>query len=127
MMTVRSQLVQLILTGGARVIPMFIPANTIPFHLAQFDVADDWWRIVVQDAVRTQSGRDLFITMLLEKNINEETVVSRHLSLMVPHPLIFETETASEVISQIREWVGTTEGDGYLDLVRAGKQLHIVA
>jgi hypothetical protein len=92
-----------------------LPAQ-VPIHNTKIDADDHAWLIAVVNIVEAQDGDNLLLKLVLETNINEEIPASRELSLMAPSALIFEPETCKEVVDRIRNWVETTDGDGFLDL-----------
>ncbi len=98
---------------------MLILPEKLPFHMAKVDTENGQWLIIVENPTGTQSGESLLLNLTLEQSADEETFQSRELSLVAPAPLIFEAETSAQVIDRIREWLETTEGDGFLDIVRA--------
>ncbi len=96
---------------------MLVLPEKLPFHLAKVDAANGQWIVFIENPTGTQSGEYLLLNLTLEQSVDEETFQSRELSLVAPAPLIFEAETSAYVIGRIREWLETTEGDGFLDLV----------
>jgi len=75
------------------------------------------WGIFVQSAVKAQDNDNLFLTIVLERNIDDERVEARRLTL-----LLFSRELKSDtgrkgILREIRSWIDTTDGDGSLDLV----------
>ncbi len=96
---------------------MLVLPEKLPFHLAKVDAANGQWLIFVENPTGTQSGENLLLNLTLEQSADEETSQSRELSVVAPAPLIFEAETSAQIIDRIREWLETTEGDGFLDLV----------
>lgn len=74
------------------------------------------WGIFVQSAVKARDDDNLFLTIVLERNIDEEHIETRRLTL-----LLFSRELKSDtgrkgILREIRCWIDTTDGDGSLDL-----------
>ena len=85
--------------------------------LHDVDTSKGQWGIFVQSVVKAQDNDNLFLTIVLEQNIDDERIRMRRLDL-----LVFSAELAShaglrEVRDQICQWVEETDGDGFLDLV----------
>ncbi len=97
---------------------MSILPQQLALHLAKVDPADGTWLIAVASVSETQSGKDVLLKLVLEQNIDEETVRSRELGLVVSAAVILDPETCADVVDRIRKWIETTDGDGFLDLVR---------
>ena len=92
-----------------------VPVKVL-IHKTKIDASDKVWLIVVVSVVEAQDGDNLLLKLVLEPNIDEEIPVSRELSLMAPSAVISEPEMCTEVVDHIRNWIETTEGDGFLDL-----------
>ena len=60
-----------------------LPAR-VPIHATKIDADDEVWLVAVAHVLETQNGENLLLKLVLERNIDEETVVSRKLSLMAP-------------------------------------------
>jgi hypothetical protein len=86
-------------------------------RLHNVETSKGQWGIFIQSVVKAQGNDNLFLTIVLEQNIDDERIRMRRLDL-----LVFSAELASpggrrEVRDQICRWVEETDGDGFLDLV----------
>ena len=72
---------------------------------------------MVDNVKQTQGNDNLLLNLILEQGAEEELLPSRKLGLVFPAAVALDPETCAEVIDEIREWIETTEGDGFLDLV----------
>lgn len=97
---------------------MSILPHDIPLDLAKIDTDKGTWLIALANVTETQGGKNLLLKLILEQRIDEQTLRSRELGLMVPAALLLDPETLGQVIEEIRAWIETTDGDGFLDLVR---------
>ncbi len=75
------------------------------------------WGIYVQSVVRAQHNDNLFLGIILEQSVDYERFRMRKLEM-----LVFAQELASpagleRMLDHIRNWIDSTEGDGFLDLV----------
>ena len=87
--------------------------------MARFAAATGEWLVMVDNVKPTQGNDNLLLNLILEQKIDEEQFLSRKLGLVVPAAVALDAETCAPLVDQIREWIETTEGDGFLDLVRA--------
>lgn len=86
-------------------------------RLHDVETSKGQWGIFVQSVVKAQDNDNLFLRILLEQNIDYEHIRMRTLNL-----LVFSRELASDaglvgILDHIRNWINTTDGDGFLDLV----------
>jgi len=73
------------------------------------------WGIYVQTVVETENKKNFFVTMILERNIDDEHIMSRRLVMSVSASELASPSGQNEVRNLIRNWVDTTDGDGSLD------------
>ena len=73
------------------------------------------WDIYVQTVVETENKKNFFVTMILERNIDDEHIMSRRLVMSVSASELASPSGQNEVRNLIRNWVDTTDGDGSLD------------
>jgi hypothetical protein len=93
----------------------------LPLHLAKMDTGKGRWLIAVASVRETQGGQNLLLKLILEQSIDDESFTSRELGLMVSAAVILDPETCAQVVDRIQDWIETTEGDGFLDLVRQSR------
>lgn len=70
------------------------------------------WGIYVQSVVETENKKNLFVTIILERDIDDEHIISRRLVLSVSASGLASPSGRDEILNLIRNWVETTEGDG---------------
>ena len=73
------------------------------------------WGIYVQSVVETENKKNVFMTIILERNIDEEHIMSRRLVMSVSALELASPSGRNEVRNLIRNWVETSEGDGSID------------
>lgn len=89
-------------------------------HQARLTAANGEWLVAVHNVTKTQGEDKLLLTLVLEQPVDEENVTSRKLGLIVSAAVIFDPETSPQIIDRMRDWIETTDGDGFLDLVQHG-------
>ena len=94
---------------------MSLPQRDI--HLREVHSSKGDWGIHVQSVVEARSTENLFVTMILERNIDDEHIESRKLAIMVCASQLVSPLGRDEVLTQIRNWIETTEGDGSLTIL----------
>ncbi len=99
---------------------MAILPEELALHRARFTASTGEWLVVVDNVKQTQGNDNLLLNLILEQGVEEELLPSRKLGLVFPAAVALDPETSAQVIDQIREWVETTDGDGFLDLVHPG-------
>jgi len=87
-------------------------------HQARLTTANGEWVVAVHDVTKTQGEDNLLLNLVLEQPVDEVSVRSRELGLIVSAAVIFDPETSPQIIDRIRGWIETTDGDGFLDLVQ---------
>jgi hypothetical protein len=86
-------------------------------ELHNVDTSRGSWGIFVQSVAKAQDNDNLFLTTVLEQNIDDEHIDSRRLKLLVFSPELASDAGRKGILREIRSWIDTTEGDGSLDLV----------
>jgi hypothetical protein len=89
-------------------------------HLARLTAANGEWLVAVHNVTKTQGDDNLLLNLVLEQPVDEENVKSRELGLIVSAAVLFDPETSPQIIDRMRDWIETTDGDGFLDLVQHG-------
>jgi hypothetical protein len=84
-------------------------------RLHEVDTSKGQWGIYVQSVVEAENRRNLFVTIILERNTDDEHIVSRRLVMSVSASELASSSGRNEVLNLIRNWVETTEGDGSID------------
>ena len=86
-------------------------------ELHDVDTSKGSWGIFVQSVVRAQDNDNLFLTIVLERNIDDERVEARRLTLRLFSPELASDTGRKGILREIRSWIDATDGDGSLDLV----------
>jgi len=81
-------------------------------NLHTVDTSKGSWGIFVQSVVEAVNGEHLFITMILERNIDYERIQSRILKMSVLASELTSPSGRIDVLNSIRNWIETAEGDG---------------
>ena len=91
---------------------MNVMPQAVPLH--EVDTSKGRWGIFVQSIVEAVNGENLFVTIIFEQNIDDEHIKSRRLKMSVSALELASPSGRNGVLNQIREWIDTTEGDGFL-------------
>ncbi len=75
------------------------------------------WGIYVQSVVKAQDNDNLFLAIILEQGVDNEHFRMRKLEVLVFAPELASPAGLAGILGHIRNWIDTTEGDGFLDLV----------
>jgi hypothetical protein len=84
-------------------------------RLHSVETSKGQWGIHVQSVVETENKKSIFMTIILERNIDDEHIASRKLVMSVSAPELASLSGRNEILNLIRNWVDTTDGDGSLD------------
>jgi hypothetical protein len=84
-------------------------------RLHSVDSSKGEWGIYVQSVVEAENKKNLFLTIILERNIDDEHIESRKLAMSVSASELASPSGRNEVLNLIRNWIETTEGDGSID------------
>jgi hypothetical protein len=93
---------------------MSLKAKDIDLHV--LDTSKGRWGIFVQAAIDTEGNGNIFLKTILEQEINDEKIRMRTLEILVLELDLTNSIQRNKVLDQIRTWIDTTEGDGFLDL-----------
>jgi hypothetical protein len=85
-------------------------------RLHRVDSSKGHWGIFVQSVVEASNAENLFVTVILERNIDDEHIESRKLTISVSASQLTSPLGREEVLAQIRNWIETTEGNGSLTI-----------
>ena len=89
--------------------------NPQDVNLHTIDTSKGSWEIFVQSVLEAVNRHQFFVTLILERNIDDEHIESRRLKLSV---LVSELTTPTGrigILSSIRNWIETSEGDGAIN------------
>jgi hypothetical protein len=86
-------------------------------RLHNIDTSKGSWGIYVQTVVEAQNNDNLFLKVILERNISDERIEMRRLELLVFSAELVDPQQRARLIAKIQNWIEATEGDGFLDLV----------
>lgn len=81
-------------------------------HIHSVETSKGQWGIYVQSVVETENKKNLFVTIILERDIDDEHIISRRLVLAISVSGLASPSGRDEILNLIRNWVETTEGDG---------------
>jgi hypothetical protein len=84
-------------------------------RLHEVDTSKGQWGIYVQSVVEAENNKTLFVTITLERNIDDEHITSRKLVMSVSERELASLSGRNQILNLIRNWVETTEGDGSID------------
>jgi hypothetical protein len=84
-------------------------------RLHEVDTSKGRWGIFVQSVVEALNDETLFLTIILEQNIDDEHIRSRRLEMSLAASELASLSGRNSVLSQIRSWVEKTEGDGSIN------------
>jgi hypothetical protein len=84
-------------------------------NLHHVDTSKGEWGIFVQSVVEAQNGQNLFVTLILEQNIDDEHIRGRKLEMLVPASELLSPLGRTGILDQIRTWIEMTDGDGFID------------
>ena len=95
---------------------MNISPCELPLHLAQVKTSRGDWGIFVDNVVETQDGSKLLVRIILEQSVDEESFRVRRLSMTALAVELRDQTRLGDATGRIRDWIETTDGDGYFDL-----------
>jgi hypothetical protein len=95
---------------------MSIQPEELPLHLSRIQTSQGRWLIAVQSIAEARVGGTLLLKLILEQNIDNEHFRTRELGMQVPAVKLYDPDLFADVVGHIRQWVETTEGDGFLEL-----------
>lgn len=98
---------------------MPIVPEELALHGTRFTASTGEWLVAVDNVKQTQENENLLLNLILEQSVDgdEEQFLSRKLGLVVPGAVARDPETCAQIVDQIRKWLESAEGDGFLDLV----------
>jgi hypothetical protein len=84
-------------------------------RLHSVETSKGQWGIYVQSVVESENKKNLFMTIILERNIDDEHIMSRRLAMSVSASELASPSGRNAILNLIREWIEMTEGDGSID------------
>ena len=97
---------------------MILPAECVPLNGSVLGTAKGTWVIHVEEAVRVEGSPTLLLNITLQRGVRmpEDAVVMRHLGLLLAASVLSEFRLRESVACAIRNWLESTDTDGFLDL-----------
>jgi hypothetical protein len=92
---------------------MSIQPEDLPLHLKGIETSRGEWLIVVSSAA--EADDTFLLKLILEQSVDEVQFQTRELAMTVLAGKLCDPSSFADVIGQIRRWIETTEGDGFLD------------
>ena len=89
--------------------------NPQDVNLHTIDTSKGSWEIFVQSVVEAVNRNQFFVTLILERNIDDEHIESRRLKLSVLGSELTTPTGRIGILSSIRNWIETSEGDGAIN------------
>jgi hypothetical protein len=102
---------------------VILPAECVPLNGSVLGTAKGTWVIHVDEAVRVEGTATVLLNVTLQRGVRnpDDVVVTRRVGLLVPSSVLNEFRLREAVACDIRGWLESTDGDGFLDL-RVGHQ-----
>ncbi len=97
---------------------MITPPKKLPIDLTDVDSSKGTWLIAVESMIETQGDGNLLLKIVLEQSIDEEHFRARELGMLLPLREAVDPDRCPNVLGWIREWIDSTEGDGFVDLTQ---------
>ena len=95
---------------------MTVQPEELPLHLSRIETSQGVWLIAVYSVAEAQAANTLLLKLILEQSIDDEHFRTRELGMQVLARKLHDPDLFADVVSQIRHWIETTEGDGFLEL-----------
>lgn len=89
--------------------------------MSRIETSQGTWLIAVYSVAEAQAGNTLHLNLILQQSTDAEHFRSRELGMHVPAPKLYDPGLFTDVVIQIRRWIETTEGDGFLELSENGR------
>jgi hypothetical protein len=85
--------------------------NPQDVNLYSIDTSKGSPGIFVQSVVEAVNGNQLFVTMVLERDMGDDHIESRNLKMSVLGSELTTPSGRIGILNSIRNWIETTEGD----------------
>jgi hypothetical protein len=92
------------------------PPKKLPIDLTSVETAKGSWGIFVENIVETRAGQNLLVKIILEQTVDDEKFRMRNLEILVNAQAARDSDHASDIAGQIKCWIESTDGDGYVDI-----------
>jgi hypothetical protein len=100
---------------------MSIQPEELPLHLSRIETSQGGWLIAVYSVAEARADGTLLLKLILEQSTDEEHFRTRELGMQVLASKLCDPGLFADVVSHIRHWIETTEGDGFLELSESGR------
>ena len=100
---------------------MNIQPEELPLHLSRIETSQGGWLIAVQSVAEARVGGTLLLRLILEQSVDDEHFRTRKLGMQVRAVKLYDPDLFADVLSQISQWIETTDGDGFLELSEPGQ------
>jgi len=94
------------------------PPKKLPIDLECIDTRKGTWLVAVEAIAETEAGADLLVKIILEQGVDDEHCRMRQLGMKICANEARNTDRAPHIMSRIRDWIESSEGDGFIDLAR---------
>jgi hypothetical protein len=95
------------------------PPKKLPIDLVVVDTTDGGWLIAIETIVATEGAENLLLGIILEQSINDQRFRMRKLGIIVSVRSAHDPDRIPILLGRIRDWIETTQGDGFLDLTQS--------
>jgi len=97
---------------------LILPPERVPLNGSVLGTVKGTWIIRVDEAMRLKGTTTLVLNVTLERSRRspEEACVRRRLGLLLSSSVMDEFRLREGVACDIRGWLESTDGDGFLDL-----------
>jgi hypothetical protein len=93
------------------------PPKQLPINLSTVDTSKGTWLIAVETIAETLAHGNLLLNVVLEQRIDDEHFRTRELGIKVRAVDARDADRSVLLLNRIRNWIETTEGDGFVDMV----------
>lgn len=95
------------------------PPKKLPLDMTKVETSKGCWGLFIETVIDTQAGRNLLVRVILEQMIDNERFRMRNLEIIVNTRDAYDPDSAPQIANRIRQWIESTEGDGFIDLERS--------
>ena len=93
------------------------PPKQLPIDLEIIETSKGKWLIAVETIVETVADGNLLLKLILEQGIDDEHFRMRELGVKIKSIDARDTDHSAISLNRIRDWIESTEGDGFIDMV----------
>jgi len=98
---------------------LITPPKKLPIDLTTIHSSKGAWLIAVESVAETRADRNLLVNIVLEQAVDEgERFRVRSLGMLLPLRDAVDPDRSQNQVSQIRQWIDSTDGDGFVDLTQ---------